>query len=1147
MIEFMNMFKLISPFKLKGYGLIMFILLLFQACQSNPVEIEYDNSAPIQDTLLDIPERLSFKNYTVENGLPENSAFSIKKDYHGNLWVTTQNGIAKFSNNKFVAYTHSSVDSHTIYPEYNWINILPDSTLVAYSSLGVSAFNAKSNSFNRILTVPKEDKLYDLHDENNQVDYDHFGYWYQSRKDSLLKRITLKGETETFKIKGVIKKKLSFKDFTVVQTMDADSLDYIYRIDLNDNPSRINLLNHSSNSLGDVVKVNNSEFYYIVDDLIYHSKKGYLTKVKTQAKNHFNKLLIQPETHELIIFTSYANEIQTHSYENGQLSTYNELVSGVLIDFCSFNQDNVLCLIHEINKEDKVRLYIINDLTINKVKTDLNDQFKIFYDAYRKIFTDQKGNIFLGTWSKGLFHANTQTQSSFKYQLTTNKETLVPFYVNGNELYYYTYRGEFYRLNLKNDDVTKIYSVSDVNYLISWKQINDKIYITASNEGMIIFDIQTKSIYESEVNKLLSDGDIFVTNSFLDSKGRTWLTSSVDWYSKHSIMQVQNGQLKTFNSVDTLKTFKDPRVMDIFEYEGKIYITVQVYGLYVFDEDTEEFIGMEEEDVIQMSRLVNIKNNEVWSSSFTNGLVKMKLPEHEVSEIYSRENNKLPISWINHFCFVSDSIMILNGETEQWYKLNVKTAEYSLISDYQEKYFLYNFYAVSYQNQYSILPAIDGVVFYDFNSVTKPSATNIALTHLSVNDKVIVNPNVLNVSRLDLAYDQNNLTLNLNNSKPFNPNNEHYYRVLGYTSDWIKFNVENEININSLQPGSYQLEIKIVGVNGESSAIKNILTIKVLKPWWQSIWFYMFSILILLCLGYLIFKLKNRQLIKKQLELEHKIEEATSEIRAKKEEVELQKEIIEEVHKEITDSINYAERIQRSFLATDQLLSTYLKEYFVYFNPKDVVSGDFYWAKGIDKNKLLMLNADSTGHGVPGAIMSILNITSVEKAIENGATTPANIFNVARQIIIDRLKNDGSEEGGKDGMDASLICIDFNNLQMTYCAANNPIWIIRGGELIEIKPEKMPVGKHHFDDTPFVGGEFQLEKNDIIYTLTDGFQDQFGGEKGKKFKVKPFKQLLIENAQLTLDEQKQKVEERFSNWKGNLEQVDDVCLIGVKV
>jgi len=368
-------------------------------------------------------------------------------------------------------------------------------------------------------------------------------------------------------------------------------------------------------------------------------------------------------------------------------------------------------------------------------------------------------------------------------------------------------------------------------------------------------------------------------------------------------------------------------------------------------------------------------------------------------------------------------------------------------------------------------------------------------------------------------------------------------------------------------------------------------------------------------------------------------------------ELEKSKQLIEEKHKEITDSINYAERIQRSFLATTEILDKYLNpkhvianchpelvegtakqsvkneqiaslpsairndesNYFVFFRPKDVVSGDFYWASELINGNFAFSCADSTGHGVPGAIMSILNISSLEKSIEK-ETEPDQILNQTRKIIIERLKKDGSSEGGKDGMDCSLLVFNQDRTKLSFAAANNPVFIARssvsaschpesvegtakqshsneqiaslptvvrnddgeekvvrnddgeekvvlndGYELIEFKPDKMPVGKHEKDQESFTLHTVLLQKGDIIYALTDGFSDQFGGEKaspteqnrafgrGKKYKIKNLKELLLQIAHLPLSEQEQKLSDEFDKWKGSNEQVDDVCIIGVRV
>ncbi len=263
--------------------------------------------------------------------------------------------------------------------------------------------------------------------------------------------------------------------------------------------------------------------------------------------------------------------------------------------------------------------------------------------------------------------------------------------------------------------------------------------------------------------------------------------------------------------------------------------------------------------------------------------------------------------------------------------------------------------------------------------------------------------------------------------------------------------------------------------------------------------------------------------------------------------VEIQKEIVEEKHKEITDSINYAERIQRALLASKKILDENLNNYFVLFKPKDIVSGDFYWATKLSNGNFVLVTADSTGHGVPGAIMSILNIACVKEAVTKGILSPDLLLNETRKLIIENLKNDGTIDGGKDGMDASILSFDFKNNLLQSASANNPIWIIRNKEFIEVKADRMPVGKHENDKMSFTLQTHTLQKGDLVYSFTDGYADQFGGLSGKKFKYKKLLELLLSNSDEQMEIQKQKLDSVFNEWKGNLEQVDDMCIIGVRI
>jgi len=296
---------------------------------------------------------------------------------------------------------------------------------------------------------------------------------------------------------------------------------------------------------------------------------------------------------------------------------------------------------------------------------------------------------------------------------------------------------------------------------------------------------------------------------------------------------------------------------------------------------------------------------------------------------------------------------------------------------------------------------------------------------------------------------------------------------------------------------------------------------------------------IMLVLVFAAFMFNRFKITQKQKQI---IELKEQETQKQNEVITHQKHLVEEKQKEIVDSINYAKRIQYSLLAHEEFLKGSLPEHFVYFNPKDIVSGDFYWATKRG-NKFYLAVCDSTGHGVPGAFMSLLNIGFLSEAInEKGIESPDEVFNYVRQKLIDSI----SKEGQKDGFDGMLLCFEKNNNRVTYASANNAPVLVREEKLIELEDNRMPVGIGENKDN-FSLFSIDIKQGDLLYLYTDGYADQFGGPKGKKFKYKQLNELLLSNHQLTLIEQKNKLQNHFNSWKGELEQVDDVCVIGIRI
>ncbi len=254
--------------------------------------------------------------------------------------------------------------------------------------------------------------------------------------------------------------------------------------------------------------------------------------------------------------------------------------------------------------------------------------------------------------------------------------------------------------------------------------------------------------------------------------------------------------------------------------------------------------------------------------------------------------------------------------------------------------------------------------------------------------------------------------------------------------------------------------------------------------------------------------------------------------------------IIREKNRNITDSINYAKRIQAAILPSEEFMKKYLEQSFILYKPKDIVAGDFYWMEHVDEITFVAA-ADCTGHGVPGAMVSVVCSNALNRAIkEFGLRNTNEILDKATDIVIETFEKGGPEI--KDGMDISILAIDSKNNKIQWSGANNPLYYVNENGLIEIKPDKQPIG-NYFRRKPFTAHTIEFKKNTVFYLITDGYADQFGGQFEKKYSYKLLREKLTEIANLSMHEQQITLDQNFLNWKGTLKQVDDVTLLGIHI
>lgn len=298
-------------------------------------------------------------------------------------------------------------------------------------------------------------------------------------------------------------------------------------------------------------------------------------------------------------------------------------------------------------------------------------------------------------------------------------------------------------------------------------------------------------------------------------------------------------------------------------------------------------------------------------------------------------------------------------------------------------------------------------------------------------------------------------------------------------------------------------------------------------------------------LGHALIKMRD-ELGQRERILEQKVSERTEELVRQKDEVEKQSRKIVELYNNLNDSIRYAKRLQESILPPMERISALLEESFIFFRPRDIVSGDFYWMDSVD-DKVVFAAVDCTGHGVPGAFMSLIGHNALNQVVrEQGNVRPSVILNKLNEISFSALHKYRDNSLVRDGMDMALCTLDKKRGLLSYAGANCPMYIVRDGDIMQFKPDKMPIGGFELRDSTFADHHVEVQKGDMIYIFSDGYPDQFGGERGKKFMYGKFRELLKSVSDLGMNEQRNALKESLLAWKGQREQVDDILVIGVR-
>ncbi len=456
----------------------------------------------------------------------------------------------------------------------------------------------------------------------------------------------------------------------------------------------------------------------------------------------------------------------------------------------------------------------------------------------------------------------------------------------------------------------------------------------------------------------------------------------------------------------------------------------------------------------------------------------------------------------------------------------------------------------------------EGLYSYDANIILPKNKfySLIRQVKINSNDSIIFNGNFYNENKQltniqpvflipKLKYKYNNLTFTY--AAPYfqDENNIQFsYYLDGFDEQWSKWTTENKANYTNISEGKYTFMVKARNVYLKESVMAEY-SFEILPPWYRTVWAYIIYGILAIAIFIISIKLYTRKLEADKRRLEKIVEERTAEVVQQKNEIEEKNKEIEQKNKDITDSILYAKRIQEAILPPQEIAHIPGVEMFIYFKPKDIVSGDFYFMRHIKSaNMLIVAAADCTGHGVPGAFMSMLGSSLLNEIVTKPEINHTDlVVNELRSAIIQSLNQEGKEQETKDGMDIAIVAYNYVTHILEFTGANNPLYMIRNNELIEYKADKMPVGLYDRKLDLFSRVEISVQSSDIFYIFSDGFADQFGGSKGKKYLYKRFKEFLTSIHQLPMEEQQKRMEQESINWRNGVEQIDDQLVIGIKI
>lgn len=1054
------------------------------------------------------PQSYRFKHITSEDGLSTNFVSSILKDDKGFMWFGTQDGLCRYDGYQFKVFKNT-IENKTSLSSSDITCIFQHGDGMIYvgtRNAGLNIYNPYKNTFERVKLNTEKSESQELKvncflpqdSETILVGTDN-GIVSYSSKTKVSKPVGLSGKKQEvlflFKYNSqIIVATEGWGLWTLTNTNQLKKINLIVPPDEKIDPVDLETINS-------ILEIG-GKFYLA-------TYGGGILKVNPENFT-IEKIFKFGEQNTNINFIEDLKVIDDKLFAITR-------GGGIILDL----------------KTDKHSLFTKDDAN----KYGINDNY------LTTIFVDEQKNIWLGTFSGGVNVSFYQSQKfpNLPKEISEQFQRTFSAYDDGTGLWI---GGEKFlkKINTSTNVVTDYSNLIGENYILC---------ITGDNEGNILLGTWGNGVIK--YNKNLNTKKTYLNNEFggtvlslcLDKNGNLWVGSYGDGL---FVINTATEEIKNYAEAEGLSSSKITAIYN--DSKGNIWLGSDGGGAclikggainkkeaivkYAFDDSANSLGSNIVYSVLEDNRSV------IWFAT-SNGLSKLDVSANKFSNY--TEKDGLSNNFVSSVLTDSlNNIWMSTNKGISKFNPNIQNISGSAFKNYDQKDGLLN-------NEHSqgaygklrngdlVFGGVMGVNIFNPNRIKENShfpPAYIVSYKRSGND-IETDTAIEYKKYLKLSWRENYFQFELAALDYNSPaKNKYIYMLEGYDNDWSAPTNVRYVSYTELPGGDYVFKVKAANNDGVWNESPNYIYITVVPPFWKTVWFYI--IVSVLALGIIILytQLRTRAIKRENKILENKVAERTKELAEK--------------NADITASIEYAKRIQEAMLpAKDQIFSKF-NNAFILYKPKDIVSGDFYWF-GYRNNWKIFAVVDCTGHGVPGAFMSMIghNILN-EVVIEKGVTDPGQILNGLHKGVQQALKQGQNEVNTNDGMDVAMVSVNEITGEILWAGAFRPAVIVKAdGTLEKIDGNKYSVGGAQMDiDRTFTTHKLDLKKQDTMYLYSDGYADQFGGDKGKKYMVKRFNDLLCSIHVYSMLEQRNELEKAFEDWRGNHEQIDDVLVVGVR-